>query len=77
MNRRPEDHTALQHDLRNSINIVLGFCNVLQQTEPLTPDQARYLDWIKGAAETMARRIEQVPVPSKLPTPGHTTGREA
>jgi signal transduction histidine kinase len=77
MNRWLEDRSALQHDLRNSISIVLGFCGVLQQTEPLTPDQARYLDWIKSAAETMARRIEQIPAPSGLPTPGHTTGRGA
>jgi light-regulated signal transduction histidine kinase (bacteriophytochrome) len=77
MNRWLDDHAALQHDLRNSINIVLGFCSVLQQTEPLIRDQARYLDWIKRAAETMARRIEQVPASSSLPTPEHTTGRGA
>jgi signal transduction histidine kinase len=77
MNRWLDDRAALQHDLRNSINIVLGFCSVLQQTEPLTPDQVRYLDWIKGAAETMARRIEQVPAPTSSPTPGQTTGRGA
>jgi hypothetical protein len=74
MNRWPDDHAALQDDLRNSINIVLGFCSVLQQTEPLTPDQALYLDWIKSATE---QRIERVPAPSSLPTPDHTTVRGA
>jgi signal transduction histidine kinase len=59
MDRWREDHAALRHDLRNSINIVLGFCGVLQRTEPLTPNQARYLDRIKRATETMAGRVAQ------------------
>jgi signal transduction histidine kinase len=75
MDRWQEGHAALQHDLRNSINIVLGFCSVLQQTEPLTPNQTRYLDCINIAVETMARRIEQVPAPSSLSSPGHATSK--
>jgi signal transduction histidine kinase len=71
MNRWQDDHIVLQHDLRNSISIVLGFCSVLQHTGPLTSEQRRYVDWIKSATETMARRIEQVPASSSLPTPEH------
>jgi signal transduction histidine kinase len=77
MDRRLDDHAALQHDLKNSVNIVLGFCNMLQHTEPLTPDQARYLDRIKKAAETIARRVEKDPGPSSLASSGRATGSGA
>jgi signal transduction histidine kinase len=57
MVRAQQDHDALEHDLKNSINIILGFCAFLERSEPLTPNQARYLERIKRAAESMAQRL--------------------
>jgi len=70
------DHLAApQRDLRNSANIVIGFSSVLQETEPLTLNQAGYIGWITRAAKTMAQRIEKAPTPSTLASPGHATNR--
>jgi hypothetical protein len=48
---RREDYAALQHDLWNSVNIILGFCSVLQRSEPLIPNHARDVDRIRSERE--------------------------
>jgi signal transduction histidine kinase len=57
MDQSRDVHSRLQHDLRNSLNILLGFCNVLQK-ETLAPKHAGYVDRIRKAGEQMKQRLD-------------------
>ena len=58
-----------QHDLRNPLGNILGFCEILGQQLKGAPDQELRggLETISQAAEQMAKEIDHVLDPNKTP----------
>jgi signal transduction histidine kinase len=51
---------SVSHDLKSPLNAILGFTEIVRQTEPITPGQAESLDLIERRGKELLALIETI-----------------
>ncbi|MFT4075272.1 MAG: response regulator [Asticcacaulis sp.] len=60
MPSRADANRAIAHDIRSPLNAVLGLCDLLAQSEPLTGRQKEFIKTLKASAGALAEQVNRL-----------------